>query len=401
MAGDGRRDGWGSTEMKLCCAAIIANECDIAEAFVRHALTFADHLHIMFHNSYDTTQEIVARLIEEGLSISTEVAGNPAYRREQLGCELIRSAASRDRFDYMLPLDADEFIAAESRSVLETELAAMPADGALSLAWLSYVPTPDDDPIDPNPLTRIRHRLSAPHPLIRKVFFRADLMQRFEDVVLADGNHRLLSRQGRAMPERTAINVHLAHYPVRSTAQIVSKSVLGSLVRQVSPDFNGHQSGHWRGLMSDLAIAEDPTDEQLMQIAKSYLGEAADTPLIDAPLIAGAQPLRFAGLIRVQPFARLARCLVALNAAGALHPIATEQNLADGRLITLPEAEYQRLLTERDLARSLTQQLHREVATMAATVAEGRRPWRRERNRLLALAGLVIAALVTLLALRW
>ena len=40
-------------------------------------------------------------------------------------------AASRGRFDYILPVDADEFIAVASRNVLEAELAAAPADGAL------------------------------------------------------------------------------------------------------------------------------------------------------------------------------------------------------------------------------------------------------------------------------
>lgn len=177
--------------MRLCCAAIVSNESDIIEMFARHALTFADHLHIMFHNSFDTSQEIVSRLIDEGLSISTEVAGDPAFRREQLGCDLIRSATSRDRFDFILPLDADEFIVARSREELEAELAAIPAVGTLSLAWLSYVPTPDDDRAEPNPVTRIRHRHSAPHPHIRKVFFPADLMQRDTDVILADGNHHL------------------------------------------------------------------------------------------------------------------------------------------------------------------------------------------------------------------
>ena len=102
---------------------------------------------------------------------------------------MLRKAASRSRFDYILPLDADEFIVAANRNMLEAELAAAPEDGALSVAWLNYVPTRDDDPGDPNPVTRIRHRLATPHPRVRKVFFRGDLMRRFDDIILADGNH--------------------------------------------------------------------------------------------------------------------------------------------------------------------------------------------------------------------
>ena len=159
--------------MKLCSVVMVANESDIIEAFARHTLAFTDHLHIAFHNSYDTTRDIVERLVDEGLSISHEQIDGPAFRRERLGSELIRKAASRNRFDYILPLDADEFIATASRDVLEAELAAAPAEGALSIAWLTYVPTGDDDAADPNPVTRIRHRLVRRIPASTKSFSAA------------------------------------------------------------------------------------------------------------------------------------------------------------------------------------------------------------------------------------
>lgn len=383
--------------LKLCCAAVIGNELDILEAFVRHALTFADHLHIMFHNSYDTSQDIVARLIDEGLNISTEVAKDPAFRRELLGCELVRSATSRERFDYILPLDADEFIVANDRTVLEAELVAVPEVGALSLAWISYVPTPDDDQNDPNPVTRIRHRLPKPHPSVRKVFFRADLMERLEDVVLADGNHLLLSRQGRSIAERRSEHVYLAHYPVRSSAQITSKAVLGSIVRQVSPDFTDQQSRHWRAQISDPEFAAGRSDAQLQQIARMYLGEDGSVPLIDAPLDTNAKHLRYAHLIQVNPFARLARCVADLAAVGALRPV--DASKGDGRKIKVMENEYRSLLGEVDGARRVTQHLHHELAEATAAVAAAQRKCLRTRTALLAISGLLISALLVLLAL--
>jgi hypothetical protein len=384
--------------LKLCCAAVVGNESDILEAFARHALTFADHLHIMFHNSYDTSQDIVGHLIEDGLSISTEVSRNPAFRRELMGCELVRSATSRERFDYILPLDADEFIVVKDRAVLEAELAAVPDVGALSLAWISYVPTPDDDQSDPNPVTRIRHRLATPHPSVRKVFFRADLMDRLDDVVLADGNHLLLSRQGRAIPERRSERVYLAHYPVRSSGQITSKAVLGSLVRQVSPDFTDHQSRHWRAQICDPEFVSGRSAAQLREIAMTYLGEDGNAALIDAPLDTSAKHLRYAHLIQVDPFARLARCVADLAAAGALRPI--DASGGDGKRITVMEDQYKPLLAELDGARRVTQQLHHELAEATAAVAAGRRKWLQARVALLVSSGLLIAELLILLTIR-
>ena len=56
---------------------MVASECDIIESFARHTLCFADHLHIQFHNSYDASQEIVERLVAEGLPITFERNGDP------------------------------------------------------------------------------------------------------------------------------------------------------------------------------------------------------------------------------------------------------------------------------------------------------------------------------------
>lgn len=347
--------------MKLCSVAMVANESDIIEAFARHTLAFTDHLHIGFHNSYDTTRDIIERLVDEGLSISHELIDTPAFRRERLGCELVQKAAARGRFDYILPLDADEFIAVAGRKVLEAELAAAPAEGALSVTWLSYVSTRDDDPADPNPVTRIRHRLATPHPWVCKVFFRGDLMRRFDDIILADGNHSLLSRHGREIPERRAEQVHLAHYPVRSAAQLSSKAVLGALGRQLSPEFTDHQSRHWRALMADPALAEGYSTEQLTQVTSRYLG-ASESPLVDAPLAFSGGALRYTDLIRVNPFARLVRYLAVVVKAGVLRPIEAGPDAGGGDTITVSAAEHRRLVTELDIARRRVQELYQERA---------------------------------------
>jgi len=144
---------------------MVASECDIIESFARHTLDFVDHLHIQFHNSYDSSRQIVENLIAEGLSISCEISTDPVFRRGVMGDSLLRRVACDSKFDFLLPLDADEFITAEDRMVLETELGAIPRVGALSVNWLSYVPTDQDDQTDPNPITRIRHRVRSLHPL--------------------------------------------------------------------------------------------------------------------------------------------------------------------------------------------------------------------------------------------
>jgi hypothetical protein len=51
-------------------AAMVRNEADIIEAFVRHNVRVLDGLAIVDHGSFDGTSEILAALVAEGLPVS-------------------------------------------------------------------------------------------------------------------------------------------------------------------------------------------------------------------------------------------------------------------------------------------------------------------------------------------
>lgn len=362
--------------VKLCAVALVANECDIVESFARHTLAFADRLHVRFHNSYDTSRQIVERLAAEGLPVSFDVATTTAYAREKLGNELARDVAAGGGCDYLLPLDADEFIVAESRGDLEAELVGAPSNGALSLAWLTFVPTEGDDGADRNPATRIRHRLRSPHPNHRKVFFAARLLEG-QDVYLADGNHRLLSRSGREIPERASDRVFLAHYPVRSAEQLASKIVIGASARRLSPEFTGNQSRHWRSLLAEGSVATDMPAALLSRIAMRYL-DCKEDELVDEPIATSARSLRYVDLIRVNAFERLSAFVTAAFAE-------REARAASG---ASGDPSPEELRGELEKARHLVQHLHADLRSAELRASEKVRAARRKsRNRVLTAIG--------------
>ncbi len=49
--------------------AMVKNEADVIEAFVRHNLAFMDALVIIDNDSVDGTREILVQLIQEGLPL--------------------------------------------------------------------------------------------------------------------------------------------------------------------------------------------------------------------------------------------------------------------------------------------------------------------------------------------
>lgn len=346
---------------RICAAAFVANESDIVEAFVRHTLAFADRIYIVLHNSFDTSRAIVERLAAEGLPVTIDEERGVGFRREAMGDSLARRLANSGAWDFVLPLDADEFIVADDRAALEAELRAAPANGALSVPWLSYAPTRADDVADPNPITRIRHRLRTPHARFRKVFLPAAALSD-GDLYLADGNHSLLSRGGHSVPERAARGVFLAHFPIRSGQQFVSKVRIGAVARELSDEFTENQSRHWRMLAADPSLRPDMPTERLTEIATDYLGAGGPGDLVEAPLATRIVSLRYADMIRVDALDRITAFCAAV--AGACRAAKRGPD---------NDSDRQALLGEVETARRIVQGLHAQIDEIQARLARAQR----------------------------
>src|SRR5512141_843942 len=130
--------------MRLVGVALVRDEADIIEAFVRNNLVLLDALYVMIHRSADGTREILHALAREGLQLRLAEIREESFNQEGHTNNAARVAFTEDRADFVFPLDADEFIRADSRAALEQALAKLPAGNAGALPWLTYVPTAQD-----------------------------------------------------------------------------------------------------------------------------------------------------------------------------------------------------------------------------------------------------------------
>lgn len=109
--------------MKIIAIAMVKNEMDVIESFVRHTLSFADELIVCEHRSSDATREILEDLRAEGLPLEIETEYRAAHVQEDVMSRLLLVAADRGA-DLIVPLDADEFLLpraqGDTRAVLET-----------------------------------------------------------------------------------------------------------------------------------------------------------------------------------------------------------------------------------------------------------------------------------------
>jgi len=83
--------------MRLYGAAMIRNEADIVEAFVRHNLTVLDGLAIVDHGSCDGTSEVLASLAAEGLpiAVSSDATAGWRTRSDAMASRLLKYSSSR------------------------------------------------------------------------------------------------------------------------------------------------------------------------------------------------------------------------------------------------------------------------------------------------------------------
>ena len=144
--------------MHLAAVSIVRSECDIIEPFVRHNATFFDRLYILDHRSTDTTPDILRRLADDGLPLVLSREGYGIFYQGPTMTQLIKRACDDHPWDFIIPLDGDEFLRVPDRATLEAALADLdPASIGLSEV-VNYIPTASDDPDELDVLRRIVHR---------------------------------------------------------------------------------------------------------------------------------------------------------------------------------------------------------------------------------------------------
>lgn len=210
-------------EMIIVAVSMIKNELDIVEAFVRHTASFVDHHLVVDNGSTDGTRQMLGALADEGLPLTIEDDPVPVQWQAQRTTHLMRRARAEFGADWVLPLDTDEFLIADGD--IREILSGQPAIPTF-VSWRTYVPDPADDESEPNPVVRIRHRLSEEAHPWRKVLVPGSLAL---TATIEMGNHDLIEESGEKGARSISERMVLAHFPVRSAEQWATKVAIGNL----------------------------------------------------------------------------------------------------------------------------------------------------------------------------
>ncbi|MEE9416838.1 MAG: nucleotidyltransferase family protein [Acidimicrobiales bacterium] len=204
---------------RVVATLVVRDEVDIVAANLDYHLAQGVSQFLVVDNgSVDGTREILAWYeANRPVEVFDEPVG--PFHQGRWVSRMAQQAATRYRADWLIHLDADEFVAYPGVS-LPCFFAEVPADiDIITVTRHDYVAR-DAHAFEVAPLTMTVRKLLSNNrygsPLYPKVFHRA-----VEGATVEDGNHNV-SGQGLA-EQRSLSSIAIHHYPIRSRTQAERK----------------------------------------------------------------------------------------------------------------------------------------------------------------------------------
>lgn len=222
--------------MKIIGIVMIKNEADVIESFIRINSRVLDEIHIVDDGSDDQSLEILFALQRDGFPIYLYDHKIEGVQPQASVMTMMLRRLSQSPWDYAVLLDADEFLI-EERPAIQADFENMQGRDFGLLKWLTFVPTTDTYEASVDPLNSIflprrseisYEKLVVPHA-------KALVTQ------VTPGNHSAAGTEG----QYAQLETRLAHVPVRSSAQIMAKALIGSHRLSIKRGRVGREGFHW------------------------------------------------------------------------------------------------------------------------------------------------------------
>ena len=256
---------------RILALSMVKNEQDIIEPFVRHTALFVDNHVILDNASVDDTRRILTELMRELDGVAVTTLSAFGYRQSDLMTRLLRACQTAYFADYVVFLDADEFISCSDRAEFERSLSAIPPGGYGYMPWRTFVITPFSSGHEQNDPPRSMPWRRAREVEKNKVILRLD-GQYWHDLEIAQGSHRAFSTTGRPIPSIRLQGVSLCHFPIRSAEQFAAKTIVGWMA-YLGKDAQAAQKDegyHWRENFALVSKGAGISRETLCDLSMRY-----------------------------------------------------------------------------------------------------------------------------------
>lgn len=256
--------------MKIVSVTMVKNESDIIESFIRYQLNIVDEMIILDNFSNDSTPDIINNLIDEGLPVILINDTDDSYAQSPKMTKLLNIAVKEYGADIVCLIDCDEFIISDNGENPRLTLENLDSSKYHLIKWVTYIPTPQDDYNIKFIPKRINHIRDESLETYYKVIVPKEIVNNY-NVTVEMGNHDLIIKNGNK--EKLAnydLNLKMAHIPLRSKEQCMSKIMVGWPNIIATNTENEFWAYHWKELFDKIKDNNDISLEDLEDFSKNY-----------------------------------------------------------------------------------------------------------------------------------
>jgi glycosyltransferase involved in cell wall biosynthesis len=228
-------------KFSLAGVAMVKNEADIIELFIKINSRVFEKLYILDHNSEDRTAEIVEIMRSKGYPVELVrlVGESAAYNQAEITTRYVNQIANEKDHDFIMPIDGDEFLHFGDQDNTTSPLEKIAPGGFGLIPWVTYCPRRSGYLSTRAPLY---HNFEPRHKEPRQYYKVVLSRELAKTCFLEMGNHGI-SQPKNLSPSK--IPLILQHVPVRTPEQISSKAFIGSRALAMKPDRKPGEGAHW------------------------------------------------------------------------------------------------------------------------------------------------------------
>jgi len=265
-------------DLRIISLSMVKNEQDIVEPFIRHNSRYLDYTVIMDNSSVDETRRIMSDCARELKTILLTEDDEFGYNQAERMTRLLRQFQPSLLADFVLLLDADEFISATDRDALVGALNTIPRRGVGVMPWRTFVHVPGENgQSGVDPPRSFHYRRAIELPVYRKIVIRLDGANASE-LEIDIGGHSVRAASGEPVPTVLLDDVPLLHFPLRSLSQLTAKTIVGWMAHTArNPGARKENLGwQWRDAFDRIASGSVPlTTQDLCEMSMLYAQERA------------------------------------------------------------------------------------------------------------------------------
>lgn len=235
---------------KVYSVAMMKNEADIIESYVRYHLNIVDGMVLLDNGSTDRSLEIINQLQSEGLPIYVKQDNTLAYDQGKKTTGLINYTFDQFGPDIIFPLDVDEFLISPHYSGNPREIVNKLLTGKVYYLERDYTYFPIH--LNENELF-IPKRITYASP-IKDYWPKVVVLKKIWETYspsISGGNHDLLFNK-RNIKVEISQDLKLRHFPYRSLEHLKSKITVDWINTLASYTYNKGHNYHWHELFEVL-----------------------------------------------------------------------------------------------------------------------------------------------------